>query len=49
MIGTKWVFKVKAGHTLTDRVVVQGWGQVACHVQSIGMALAAAASEDREG
>ena len=59
MIGTKWVFKVSADHTLKGRVVVQGWGQVSgidcgstylpvCHIQSICMALAIAASEDWE-
>ena len=57
MIGTKWVFKVKADHTLKGRVVIQGWGQVpgidcgctyapVCRIQSILMALAIAASED---
>ena len=28
VVGTKWVFKVKADHTLKGRVLVQGWGQV---------------------
>ena len=57
VVGTKWVFKVKADHTLKGRVVVQGWGQVpgidfgctyapVCRIQSIRMALAIAASED---
>ena len=59
VVGTKWVFKVKADHTLKGRVVVQGWGQVSeidygctylpvCRIQSICMALAIAASEDWE-
>ena len=57
MIGTKWVFKVKADHTRKSRFVLQGWGQVAgidcgctyapvCRVQIARMALAIAASED---
>ena len=57
VIGTKWVFKVKADHTPKGRVVVQGWGQVSgidcgctylpvCRIQSICMALATAASEE---
>ena len=56
LIRTKWVFKVKADHTLKGRVVVRGCGQVpgidcgctyapACRIQSIRMALATAASE----
>ena len=59
VVGTKWVFKVKADHTLKGRVVVQGGGQVpeidcgcthapVCRIQSIRMALAIAASEDWE-
>ena len=59
VIGTKWVFKVKADYTLKGRDVVQGWGQVpgidcdctyapVCRIQSIRMALAIAASEDWE-
>ena len=59
MVGTNWVFNVKAEYTLKGRVVVQGWGQVpgihcgctytlACRVQSIHMALAMAASENWE-
>lgn len=59
VIGTKWVFKVKADHTLKCRVAVQGWGQVPgidcgctyapmCRIQSIRMALAIAASQDWE-
>ena len=28
LIGTKWVIKVKADHTLKGGVVVQGWGQL---------------------
>ena len=59
VIGTKWVFKVKADHTLKGRVVVQGWGQVpgidcgctyapVCRIQSIRMALAIAAHENWE-
>ena len=56
-IGTKWVFKVKADHTMKGRAVVQGWGQVpgidcgctyapVCRIQSICMPLAIAASQD---
>ena len=56
LIRTKWVFKVKADHTLKGRVVVRGCGQVpgidcgctyapVCRIQSIRMALATAASE----
>ena len=57
IIGTKWVFKVKADHTLKERVVVQGWEQVtrvdcgcACAlvgcIERIRMALVIAAHED---
>ena len=28
VIGTEWVFKVKADHTLKGGVVVRGWGQI---------------------
>ena len=59
VVGTKWVFKVKADHTPKGRVVVQGWRQVpgidcgctyapVCRIQSIHMALAVAAREDWE-
>ena len=59
VVGTKWVFEVKADHTLKCGVVVRGWGQVpgidcgwtylpVCHIQSICMAPAIAASEDWE-
>ena len=59
VVGTKWVFKVKADHTLKGRVVVQSWGQApeidcgctyasVCRIQSIHMALAVAAREDWE-
>ena len=58
-IGTKWVFKVKADHTLEGRVEVEGWGQVSgidcgCtnllvyRFQNICLALTIAASEDWE-
>ena len=57
VVGTKWVLKVKADHTLKGRVVVRGWGQVpgidccctyapVCRIQSIRMALAINANED---
>ena len=57
VIGTKWVFRVKANDTRKGRVVVQGWRQVprvdcrctyapVCHIQSIWIALAFAAHED---
>ena len=56
VIGTKWVSKVKADHTVKGRVVVQGWGQVprvdcgctyapVCHIQNIRMALTIGAHE----
>ena len=59
VIGTKWVFKVKADHTLKGRVVVQGWRQVpgidcrwtyapVCRIQSIWMAVAIAVHENWE-
>ena len=59
VVGTKWVFKVKADHTLKFGGVVGGWGQVpgidygctylpVCRIQSICMAPAIAASEDWE-
>ena len=58
-IGTKWVFRVKADHTLKGRVVVQSGGQVSgidcgctylpvCRIQNICMGLTMAASEDSE-
>ena len=59
VIGTKWIFKVKADHTLKGRVVVQGWGRLSridcgctylpvCRIQNICMTLTITASEDRE-
>ena len=56
VIGTQWVFKVKADRTLKAQVVVQGWGQVPgvdcgctyapeCRIQSIRMARAVDAYE----
>ena len=57
VVGTKWVFKVKAERTLKGRVLAQGWGQIpgvdcgctyapVCRIQSIRMVLTTAANED---
>ena len=59
VVGTKWVLKAKADHTLKGGVVVRGWGQVpgidcgwtylpVCRIQSVYMALAIAVSKDWE-
>ena len=59
VIGTKWIFKVKADHALIGRVVVRGRGDVSgidygwtyltvCCIQSICIAFAIAANEDWE-
>ena len=59
VIGTKWVFKVKANQTYKARLVAQGWNQVpgqdcgstfapVCRLQSVRMVLAIAAEMDWE-
>ena len=59
VLGTKWVFKIKADPLLKRGVVVRGWGQVpeihcgctyapVCRIQKILMALASAAHENWE-
>ena len=59
IIGSRWVYKVKADNSYKGRVVVLGWGQVqgvdcggtfapVCRLQSIRMVLAIAAELDLE-
>ena len=59
IIGSRWVFKVKADKSYMGRVVVLGWGQIlgvdcggvfapVCRLQSIRMVLAIAAEFDFE-
>ena len=59
IVGSRWVYKVKAGKSYSGRVVVLGWGQVpgvdcggtfapVCRLQSIRMVLAIAADFDFE-
>ena len=59
VIGTKWVFKVKANQTYKAHLVAQGWNQVprqdcrstfapVCRLQSMRMLLAIAAEMDWE-
>ena len=59
VIGTNWVFKVKAKQVYKARLVVQGWNQVpeqdcgstfaqVCRLQSVQMVLAIAAEMDCE-
>lgn len=59
VIGSKWVFKVKADTTYKARIVAQGWNQIpgrdcgntyapVCRLQSIRMVLAIAAEYDLE-
>ena len=60
IVGSRWVYKVKADKSYKGRVVVLGWGQVpgvdcggtfapVCRLQSIRMVLAIAAEFDFEG
>ena len=59
VIGTKWIFKVKANQRYKARLVAQGWNQVpgqncgstftpVCRLQSVRMVLAIAAEMDWE-